>query len=435
MVTKILNSPLLFGLFMGGVALAMFGGFREHSLAPAHSSVNSPSNAVQSAVHEQALIIKRPPWQTLDDWSEWSVQLCQATESTCFNPAVPCPPPGIECAEGGCCDNQTWDDKHQIGFDEYGQGEYVGRARTEHVPEYRFRPEDQLEFIYRLTRDEMKHPYELNIGDEVRIESFSDPNLDRNLIVQPDGTITLKLLGEVRAAGLTVTKLREKLEELYATYYKVPAMTVTPIKVNTKLEDLRATIDARAGFGGQRSVAVVTPEGTVSLPMVGAVPAQGLTLDELKRELDARYAAEVFGIEVTPVLTRRAPRYVYVLGEVRNPGRYTLEAPTTVMQALALAGSWNYGGDIRKVIVMRRADDWRLQATSVDLKAALLGRQPCPKGEIWVSDSDIVMVPKTKLQWIDNNIDLIFTQGIYRIVPFTGNAGVSWSWFSTVGPI
>lgn len=377
-----------------------------------------------------SLIYKRPTWQTVDEWGEWNVQLCQA-----LGPAAPCPVPGIECADGCCAERARWKDRDLIGFQQYAQGEYVGMARTEHVQEYRLRVDDTLEFIYRLTRDLQNQPYLINIGDEVKIESITDPNINRSIQVQPDGTITLMLLGEVKAYKLTFPELRANIEDLYKKYYKVPAITVTPVKINTKLEDLRATIDARAGFGGQRSTAFVTPDGTVSLPMVGAVPAQGLSLTELKRELDERYAAEVFGIEVTPVLTKRAPRYVFVLGEVKNPGRYTLEGPTTVMQAIATAGSWNYGGDISKVIIFRRAEDWRLQATTVDLKRALLGKQPCPCGEIWVNDSDVVMIPKTKLQWFDNNVDLIFTQGIYRILPFSANAGISWTDLSAVGTL
>lgn len=68
-------------------------------------------------------------------------------------------------------------------FHQYGQGEYVGRARLEHVPQYRLRVDDELEFVYRLTREETSKPYEINVGDEIRIESFADPNLDRTLIV------------------------------------------------------------------------------------------------------------------------------------------------------------------------------------------------------------------------------------------------------------
>jgi polysaccharide export outer membrane protein len=338
--------------------------------------------------------------------------------------------PGIECANGCCSDKARWKDRAPIGFQQYAQGEYVGPARTEHVTDYRLRVDDQLELIYRLTRDLQNHPYLINIGDEVKVESITDPTLNRTLVVQPDGTITLMLLGEVKAYGVTVPELRGRVEKLYSKYYKVPAITVTPVKINTKLEDLRATIDARAGIGGQRSSVVVTPEGTISLPALGTVPAQGLSLRELKREIDERYAQEIEGIEVTPVLVKRAPRYVFVLGEVKSPGRYTLDGPTTIMQAIATAGSWNYGGDISKVIVFRRAEDWRLQATALDLKAALLGRNPCPSGEIWVSDSDVIMIPKTRLQWCDNNIDLIFTQGLYKIIPFSTNAGVQWAYFS-----
>ena len=62
--------------------------------------------------------------------------------------------------------------------------------------------DDELEFVYRLTREETTHPYEINVGDEIRIESFADPNLDRTLIVQPDGTVgTLRLLGQIRRPG------------------------------------------------------------------------------------------------------------------------------------------------------------------------------------------------------------------------------------------
>ncbi len=99
-------------------------------------------------------------------------------------------------------------------------------------------------------------------------------------------------------------------------------------------------------------------------------------------------------MEVTPILTQRAPRFVYVLGEVNAPGRYTLEGPTTLMQAISLAGSWNVGANLRHVIIFRRDENWCLMATQVDVKQALLGLDPCPAGELWLRDSDIVVVPK-----------------------------------------
>ena len=121
-----------------------------------------------------------------------------------------------------------------------------------------------------------------------------------------------------------------------------------------------------------RGEARVTPEGSIALLRLGSVPAQGLTLGELKHELDERYAMEVEGLEVTPVLLTRAPRYIYVVGEVRTPGRFTLEGPTTLMQAIGLAGGWNVGANLRQVVIFRRGDDWRLIATMLDIRETLL---------------------------------------------------------------
>jgi polysaccharide export outer membrane protein len=222
----------------------------------------------------------------------------------------------------------------------------------------------------------------------------------------------------VRASGRTAEELREDLEEQYTRYYKVPSITVTPIKVDTRLEDLRAAVDSRFGQGGQRGVARVTPEGTIQATGIGSMPAQGLTLEELNRELDARYAQLVEGIEVTPVLIRRAPRYVYVVGEVAIPGRYDLTGPTTAMQAITLAGGWNNGGNLREIVVFRRDENWQLMATRLDLRGALLGKRPAPADEVWVRDSDVVVVPKSGILLADDLIELVFTRGIYALFPF-----------------
>ena len=120
---------------------------------------------------------------------------------------------------------------------------------------------------------------------------------------------------------------------------------------------------------------------------------------------------------MTPRLVARAPRYVFVLGEVFNPGRYVLEGPTTVMEAIAMAGSWRFGGNLREIIIFRRTEDWRLIATRLNLNAALLGREPGPADEIWVRDNDIVMIPKSRLLLLDDYIDLLFTKGLYGVVP------------------
>ncbi len=349
-----------------------------------------------------------------DAGADRQIVLCQA-----LGPAAPCNICGVDCAWCDHCRRGGWELARAIAWQAYAQGEYVGHERLAHVPQYRLRVDDELDMIYRVTREETSQPYQLNVGDEIRVESIIDPSLNRDLIILSDGTITLRLLGQVRATGRTVGQLTEILEELYKKYYRVPAITVTPLKVNTKLEDLRATVDRRAGVGGQSQLVRVTPEGTISLPAIGSVPAQGLSLEELQEEINERYRQEIEGIEVIPVLVRRAPRYVYVLGEVGTPGRFELTGPTTVLQALSMAGSWNVGANLRQIVVFRRGDDWRLMATMVDLQAALHGNQPCPAGEIWLSDSDVIIVPKSRILVADDFIDLVFTRGIYGVFPLS----------------
>ncbi|NIP84018.1 MAG: sugar ABC transporter substrate-binding protein [Planctomycetales bacterium] len=353
----------------------------------------------------------------------------------CRHPGLcgPAPIHGVHCAGGRYCGELGWKAMGPIPFDVFAQGEYVGPARTRHVPEYRIRVDDSINFIFRLSQTPSATPYRLEVGDEVRIESLTAPELDRDVQIQPDGTITVGQIGEsgqIRAANRTIDELRQVLEDAYKQIIREPTITVTPIDTNTRLEELRATVDRRFGAGGQGTGTRVTPEGTVQLPGIGSVAAQGLTLSELKREVDARYAELVSGLDVTPILEARAPRYVYVLGEVAAPGRYDLTGPTTVMQAIAMAGSWNVGANLNQVVVFRRDANWCLMATKLDVRGALYGKRPCPADEIWIRDSDIVVVPKSPILVADEFIELVFTRGIYGVFPL--DFGVNFAKLNTL---
>jgi len=336
-----------------------------------------------------------------------------------LSPAAPYPTPAIDCTRtcpSGC--EATWNAlSSEVAFQEWAQGEYVGRARLPHVPTYRLRVDDSLEFVFRVDRNRLPEGYKLNVGDQIAVEMVTDSTLTRTLTVLPDGSISLPQIGSVPAAGSTAGQLRNLVEEKYREFYQKPSIAIVPIKVNSALEELRYAVAGQSGFGGQVYFGRVTPEGTIQLPAVGSVPAQGLTLDEFKLELDERFAEKIAGMEVMPVLSKKSPHVCYVLGEVERPGRYNMEAPMTVMQAIAKAGSWTVGAQITHVVVFRRADDWRLLATELDLQDALLGKSPCPAEEIWLADNDLVLVPKSKILRADNFIELVFTRGIYGVIP------------------
>ncbi|KAA1259630.1 Polysaccharide biosynthesis/export protein [Rubripirellula obstinata] len=328
---------------------------------------------------------------------------------------------GVDCACGEGAE-QRWRDMRPMAFDAYGPGGYAGPSRLAHLSEYRLRPGDQIQVVYLITRRQKVGPYRLMPGDEVLIESVSDEELTRGtlengLVIQPDGTITVRMLGQVHASGMTVEQLREFLNEEYSSMLKDPAIDVTPVKTNTLAEDIRNAIGGQGGFNQQTLTVTVMPDGKIRLPGIGEVCVQGFSLNQLKRELNLRYGEVVVGIDTEPLLVAQAPHFVHVLGQVGTPGRIQLDAPTTVLGAIASAGGNQVGGNLRQVVVFRRAEDWRIISTMLDLQGAMLGKRPTPADEIWLRDGDVIIVPDKPITRFNNWAAQIFTDGLYRIFP------------------
>lgn len=332
---------------------------------------------------------------------------------------------GIDCADNCGGVRQTWRDLHRYNFQPLAHGEYVGPVRLPATTDYRVRVGDQMRFVYILSRQVLEDNFPLQVGDELQITSLTDPSLQlgdvvqgRGVQIQSDGMLYLRVIGPVRAAGLTIPQLRRNLEEAYLDKIRKPSIDIIPIKTNTLLEEIRSAVVARVGLTGQSFTDTVHPDGTLRLPKLGPVCVQGMTLDEIKREVNLRYREMVAGLEVEPVLDVEARHFVFVYGQVGAPGRYELLGPTSVTQALALAGSATTGANLREIVIFRRAEDWRLLATRVDVRGVHLGKVPSPADEIWLRDGDLIIVPPTPIYRFDNFVSQVFTQGIYGIFPF-----------------
>jgi polysaccharide biosynthesis/export protein len=335
-------------------------------------------------------------------------------------------PVGVDCADNCAGRLQGWQDLHRYNFGPLAHGEHIGPVRLPSNLDYRVRVGDQLRFVFILSREVLSDSFPLRVGDELQITSLTDESIrlgdltqGRGVQIQPDGMLYLRLIGPVRAAGLTIPQLRRRLEEAYSDHILNPEIDIIPIKTNTLLEDIRSAVDNRAGFdGGQAFTDSVHPDGTLRLPKLGPICVLGMTLDEIKREVNLRYRQIVSGLEVEPVLSREAEHFIFVYGQVQSPGRFQLLGPTTVTQALAMGGGVTLGGNNRQIVIFRRAEDWRLIATRLDLRGAHLGKIPTPADEIWLRDGDLIIVPKTPIQRFDELVQQVFTDGIYRVLPY-----------------
>lgn len=115
-----------------------------------------------------------------------------------------------------------------------------------------------------------------------------------------------------------------------------------------------------------------------------------------------------------------------MLGEVNQPGRYTMnDIPTTVLGAIAMASGHVTGANLRQVVVFRRGENWELLSTMLDLQGAILGRTAHPADEIWVRDGDMIILLSTPIGLFSNFLRQVFTNGVYSVIPLNGMYNVN----------
>ena len=83
--------------------------------------------------------------------------------------------------------------------------------------------------------------YRLLAGDKLRIEVYKDAQLSQSLQIRPDGKITLPLVGDVAAAGLTPVELRDSIGSALKEYITNPVVTVIVVEATPQAQVVYVT--------------------------------------------------------------------------------------------------------------------------------------------------------------------------------------------------
>lgn len=76
--------------------------------------------------------------------------------------------------------------------------------------------------------------YKIGPQDVVRVDVWKEPDVSRAIPVRPDGKISLPLLNDVQAAGLTATQLATAIHDGLTKYITSPQVTVTVTEINSR---------------------------------------------------------------------------------------------------------------------------------------------------------------------------------------------------------
>jgi protein involved in polysaccharide export with SLBB domain len=98
----------------------------------------------------------------------------------------------------------------------------------------------------------------------------------------------------------------------------------------------------------------ISPAGTITMPLVGAITVAGRSTGEVSRALTQAYENGKFLQEAKISVSVVSYRPFFVLGEVLTPGRYAFTSGIDVLGAVATAGGFTYRAS-RDTVVIRHA--------------------------------------------------------------------------------
>lgn len=140
---------------------------------------------------------------------------------------------------------------------------------------------------------------------------------------------------------------------------------------------------------------VVSPDGTVTLPYVGAVKIDGLEPNEIETTVRQKLIDGEFYTNPTVSVVVKAYRSkrVLLIGQVKKPDSYPLEPGMTLLRLISLAGGFTELANEDSVTIRRRLKNGTTKIVSVSVDDIIENRI----GDVPLQAGDSINVPKSAL--------------------------------------
>ena len=105
--------------------------------------------------------------------------------------------------------------------------------------------------------DQSHDAYIIGPGDVIAVDVWKEKELSRRVSVRLDGKISLPLVNDIDAAGLTSAELREQLTQKYKDFVDVPEVSVTVLESRSKRIYLLGKINRPGEYPLQKNMTIV----------------------------------------------------------------------------------------------------------------------------------------------------------------------------------
>ena len=143
-------------------------------------------------------------------------------------------------------------------------------------------------------------------------------------------------------------------------------------------------------YGGGKSAQYtlnVNRDGSILFPEIGPMPASGITLDQFQETINLTFSTQFIGTKVSITVDKIRSINIFVLGDASTPGMFTINALSTLTNAIFASGGVRTSGSLRNIELKRAGKT----ITTFDFYDLLLNGDTSK--DVILKEGDVVFIP------------------------------------------
>ncbi|MEC4888822.1 MAG: polysaccharide biosynthesis/export family protein [Nitrospira sp.] len=140
---------------------------------------------------------------------------------------------------------------------------------------------------------------------------------------------------------------------------------------------------------------VIRPDGMISMPLIGDVPAANMTANNLAKRISDRLTEYMASPIVSVQLKEVNSYFIYVMGEISKPGKYPLKSYANIMQGISLAGGFTPFAKKNKIKVLRVTTNGSAEKQQIEIPVEFdnILKGNATVGNFYLRSGDVIVVP------------------------------------------